>query len=178
MRNKELIQQVKAYERAHNHFDVDAIMEMLADNAVLEFVGLGTFNTRAEIQALHAYDKAIRTQVHFQNCTVEENQVVCEAIETNDWLSAAGLAKIFYPSSIFTFTTTGKIQKISAMLAEPDSAAMGAVLAAFTPWLNTERPQESRPLFSSEGTFNYSEANGTLVVSLLKQWRTLALEAS
>lgn len=162
---------VQAYETAANAHDIDAVMSMFADDAVFELVGQGTLPNLEAIQAIHEYDKGINTQITLQNCTAAGQTVTCEVAEQNDWLSAAGLGEIFYPSSVFTLTETGKIQKISSTVSDEDGAAMGSVLAEFVPWLMTERPEESASLFSQDGQFIYSEENGVLVVDLLAQWQ-------
>lgn len=162
---------VKAYESANNAHDIDTVMTMFTEDAQFELVGQETLPNREAIQAIHEYDKGINTRLTFQNCSVEGLIVTCTVAEQNDWLIAANLGEIFYPSSIFTFTETGKIQKIAATLSAEDGAAMGGVLAEFIPWLMAERAQESAPLFTPEGQFVYSEANGLLVVDLLAQWQ-------
>ena len=48
---------------------------------------------------------------------------------------------------------------------------MGGVLAEFIPWLLAERPERSAPLFDANRQFVYSEANGVLVVDLLREWQ-------
>lgn len=165
------IDQVKAYEAAHNAYDVEATMALFAKDAVFELVGQATLPNLEAIRAIHGYDRGIQAQVTFQNCVADGLTVTCEAVEQNDWLSTAGLGGIFYPSSVFTFTETGQIQKIAATLSPEDGAAMGGVLAEFIPWLMTERPEEAKSLFTPEGVFIYSEVNGVLVIDLLAQWR-------
>jgi hypothetical protein len=165
------LEQVKKYEAAHNAFDVEGTMALFAQDAEFELAGQGALPNLEAIRGIHGYDKAIRAQVNFQNCVVESLTVTCQAVEQNDWLKAAGLGEIYYPSSVFTFNEAGQIQKVVAAVSPEDSAAMGAVLAEFIPWLLAERPKESRQLFTPEGVFIYSEANGILVVDQLTQWR-------
>jgi hypothetical protein len=103
------------------------------------------------IRAIHEYDKGIQARLTFENCLADGLTVTCEGTEQNKWLSTAGLGDVFYPSSIFTFSEAGQIQKIVTTISSEDGAAMGGVLAEFIPWLMVERPQESAPLFTSEG---------------------------
>ncbi len=162
---------LEAYEAAHNAFDVDAAMALFADDAEFELVGQGTLRGLTAIRALHEYDRGIRAQVTFRDCRPGGATVTCVADEANDWLAAAGLEALVYPSSVFTFDDRGRIRRIAATLSPEGAAAMGAVLADFVPWLMAERPAEAGVLFSPEGQFIYSEANGRLVVALLGEWR-------
>lgn len=157
-------------ERANAH-DIPAIMEMFAEDAQFELVGQGTLPNLDAIRALHEYDKALQTTLTLQNCAADGLTVTCEMVENNDWLDAAGVDEIFYPSAVFTFSEAGLIQRIAATLSPEDGAAMGAVLAEFIPWLMAERAAESAPLFDANGQFVYSEANGVLVVDLLREWQ-------
>ncbi len=165
------LERVKAYETIHNSDDIEAIMGMFAEEAVFELVGQGVLPNLEAIRAIHEYDKGIQARIAFQNCAADGLTVTCQVTEQNEWLSAAGIGAISYTSSIFTFTETGKIQKLVAAISPEDGAAIGAILAEFIPWLMAERPQESAPLFSPDGQFIYSEANGILVVELLHQWQ-------
>ena len=165
------IEQVKAYERAHNNNDVAAAMAMFADDAVFELVGQGTLPNLEAIRSIHDYDKGIQAKITFENCSADGLTVTCQVKEHNQWLDTAGLGEIFYLSSRFTFNEDGQIQKIASTLSAEDGEAMGGVLAEFVPWLMQERPEETKSLFMPEGTFIYSESNGVLVVSLLAQWQ-------
>lgn len=171
LNNTKIVEQIKAYEAAHNAYAVDKAIELLAEDVVFEMVGLGTFSDLSVIRRLHEYDKAVHAQITFQNCKIDRYRATCQVIEQNDWLTTAGLGDIFYPSSVFTFTPTGKIQKITATLAAKDRAAIGAVLAKFTPWIMANYPHKATNLFTPNGEFIYSEANGNLIISLLAHWR-------
>ncbi len=169
--NVNLIGQVKAYEDAHNKYDVTAVMALFADDAVFELVGQGTLPNLDAIRAIHEYDKAIHAQIDFQSCIAAGNQVTCAVVEQNEWLKIAGLEDIYYPATVFTFTKSGKIQKIAATISTDDGAAMGTVLADFILWIMAEQPNAATDLFTSEGVFIYNGTNGTLVLDLLAQWR-------
>jgi hypothetical protein len=166
------IGQIKAYETAHNAYAVDMALAFFVDHAVLEFSGLGNFQNHEAIRQIHEYDKAIHAQINAQNFVVDGERVICAVREQNDWLTAAGLEDIFYPSVVYTFTTEGKIQKISATISVKDGAAIEAVLAEFVPWLMKQRPLEAKRLFTKAGEFVYSGTNGSLVIALLAHWQS------
>jgi hypothetical protein len=169
----DLVAQINAYEAAHNAYEVTAVRALFAEDAVFELVGQGILPNLEAILGIHEYDKAIHAQIQFQNCIIEDCQLTCEVVEHNEWLKFAGLREIFYPSSIFTFTSSGKIQKIAATISAKDGAAMGAILAEFIPWIMVTQPQAASYLFSPSGEFIYSGANGALMLELLAQWQAL-----
>ncbi len=170
--NPDYLAMVKAYERAHNAYEVEAVMGMFAEDAQMEVMGLGVLPNLEAIRAIHEYDIGIHAQLTFQNCSVDGMTVTCEVQERNDWLDAAGLEDIYYPSAVYTFTPQGRIQKIVSTMSDDSGAALGGTMAEFIPWLMAERPDESAPLFGPEGQFIYSEGNGRLVVGLLQEWQT------
>ncbi len=162
---------VEEYATKANAHDIEGVMAMFAAEAQFELVGQGTLPDLQAVRALHEYDKGIRTTLIMENCAANGLTVTCEIFETNDWLDAAGLDGVHYPSAIFTFDEAGRIQRITSTLAPEDGAALGAVMAEFMPWLMSERALESSPLFGPGGQFLYSEANGQLVVELLNEWQ-------
>ncbi|MDJ0752536.1 MAG: nuclear transport factor 2 family protein [Ardenticatenaceae bacterium] len=166
-----MIDQIKRYEKAHNAYDIEAAMAFFAQDAVFEMAGLGTLSNLDKIRALHEYDRGIHAQLSFQSCLVDDLTATCEVREKNDWATAVGMDHFYYPSSVFTFTPSGHIKKIVATMSVEDGLAVREILGEFIPWLRSERPEESQPLFTPNGEFIYSEANGILVVELLKQWR-------
>lgn len=166
----ELIDAVKAYEAAHNAYAIDESLSMFAEDAVFEIVGLGTLETLEAIRAIHEYDKALETQLTFKDCTAAGLTVTCAVTEKNEWAAAAGLADYFYPSSVISFTSDGKIQKIVATMSAEDQEAIAGVLNEFIPWLAANHPDATQKLYAAEGVFIYSESNGVLVVDLLHQW--------
>ena len=162
---------VNTYAERANAHDIRAIMEMFAEDAQFELLGQAMLSGPAAIQALQEYDKGLNSTTAFYGCTADGLSATCRASERNDWLEAAGLGEISYTSVVFTFTEAGRIQRIVATASPEDGAAIGRVLAVFTPWLLAERPQRSAPLFNVDGQFVYSEANGVLVVKLLREWQ-------
>lgn len=170
-RSPDVLALTQEYVRKIDAHDIEGVMAMFAADAQFEMVGQGTLPNLDAIRALHEYGKGIQNTLTLQNCAADKLTVTCELVENNDWLDAAGLDEIFYPSAVFTFNEAGLIQNISATLSSEDSAAMGGVLAEFIPWLMAERPEESAPLFGPDGQFIYSEVNGRLVVQLLKEWQ-------
>ena len=106
----DLLQRVADYEDACNRHDVDAVLSLYAKDARLEFGPLGAIEGKDRIRGIHEYDRAIDTELQFENCTVEYRTVTCRAVENNQWLVAAGLEPLMYSTSIFTFNRQGQIE--------------------------------------------------------------------
>jgi hypothetical protein len=158
---------VADYSGTANAHDIDGVMAMFAEDAQFELVGQGTLPNLQAIRALHEYDKCIQTAITLQNCAAGGLTVTCEIVETSDWLDAAELDEVFYPSAVFAFNEDGRLQRITAALSPEDGAAMGGVMSEFMPWLMANRAEQAAPLFGPEGQFIDGEANGKLVVLLL-----------
>jgi hypothetical protein len=75
---------------------------------------------REQIRALDEYIVGLIIRLEFSECVREGNSVICDVIETSDWLDAADLATNHYASTTFTFEQ-GLIVGISASLT-PESA--------------------------------------------------------
>ncbi len=171
MAQEDLASLVKAYLEAKNNRDLDAVLDMFADDAEFELVGMGTLVGKDQIRTLDGYDVGINTRLEFSHITQEGNTVTCQLVETNDWLAAAGLREVHYPRSVFTFED-GLIARITAEPSPESAQAMRQVLRAFVPWIAQNHPEAMPVLFTPNNQFIYSEKNGLLVVSLLREWKT------
>lgn len=167
---EDLVGLVMAYQEAKNRQDVDAVQAMFAQHAVFESVGMGTMAGKEQIRALDEYDVGLSTKIEFKDCVQSGNTVTCEVVETNDWLHAAGLKELAYPSSVFTFED-GLIVQIAAALSPESAQAMEQVLRAVVPWIRQHHPEAVPLLFTPENRFIYSRDNALLIVSLLREWR-------
>ncbi len=162
---------VRAFEELKNSGQEEATLELFADNASLDFGPLGTLTGIEKIRDIHGYDIALRTQLRFEECEQVDRVVSCSAVETNDWLRTANIELITYDETRFTFGADGLIASVSATLSADSARQMGAAVAAFDAWARENVPDAYAELFSDEGAFIYSFANGEKVLSLLQQWQ-------
>jgi hypothetical protein len=169
-RTPDNLQRVMEYQEHKNQQDLDAALEMFADDASLHFGPLGSLQGREQIRGIQEYDLALNTQLQFDNCRDAKQLVSCRTTETNDWLRLADIESITYEESLFTFTSDGRIQSIAATLSPESGEMLGAAIVQFDAWARSNHPDEYAALFSQDGNFSYSYENGERVLGLLRQW--------
>lgn len=161
---------VEAHLNAKNAHQVSASMRYVADDAVLEIPGLGMIITgKEERRRIAEYDSVLNTVLTPSDFTVHGDTVLCSVIENNDWLEAAGIPAIYYPSTMHV-VKDGKIAYSSGRMADSCAAEIRNVLGEFVPWANENHPEEMARMMPG-GSFTYNAQNGETVVGLLRQWR-------
>ncbi len=167
----DLLQRVADYEDACNRHDVDAVLSLYAKDARLEFGPLGAIEGKDRIRGIHEYDRAIDTELRFENCTVEYRTVTCRVVENNQWLVTAGLEPLVYSASIFAFDRQGRIETTVAQMSPDSAQVLGQVMARFNAWARSNAAWEYSELFRPDGSFEYSYDSGGKILDLLRQWR-------
>jgi len=165
---------IREYETQKNNGNLEAVLQMFAEDAVLYFGPMGSLSGVDQIRGIHEYDIAIDARLKFTGCTVDENKVACRTVETNEWLRLAGIESLVYDESLFEFSPDGRIQSVAGTLSPESSQSLGIALAQFDEWARANEPGEYAALFSAKGAFVYSSTNGEKVLALLRQWRTAA----
>lgn len=162
---------VQDFLKFKNEGDVEAVLDMFADNPSLHFGELGTITGLDEIRGILEYDRVLDAQLRFENCVATDRDVACRVVETNDWLGLADIESITYDENRFTFTIDGRIESVASTLSAESAEVLGKATGEFGVWASTNEPVEYAALFSEYGTFVYSEENGEKVLALLRQWR-------
>ena len=162
---------VKSFEDLKNSGQEDATLALFADDATLDFGPLGTLTGVDQIREIHGYDLALRTQLQFKDCEQLENVVSCGVVETNDWLTTAGIESIDYEETRFTFNDDGQIASIGAIISAESMQQMGAAMSAFDTWARENSADAYAELFTDDGAFDYSYETGEKVLTLLRQWQ-------
>ncbi|MDJ0710414.1 MAG: hypothetical protein QNJ14_08495 [Woeseiaceae bacterium] len=162
---------VHQFQTLKNSGHDEATLQLFAEDASLHFGPLGTLTGHAAIDQIHGYDRALRTQLSFEDCVQTGQVVACRTSETNDWLATAGIESLNYDETRFEFDREGRIKSVSAVLSGESMQQMGAAMAAFDTWARAHRPEPYAELFSAEGAFVYSFDNGEKVLALLRQWQ-------
>ncbi len=167
----DLLQRVTAYQDACNRHDIDEVMALYARDARLEFGPLGSIEGTERIRGIHEYDRAINTELHFEDCTVDYRTVTCRAVENNDWLRTARLDPLVYSASIFTFNRRGLIETTVAQMSPESARRLGKVMARFNAWARENAAWEYSELFRPDGGFRYIYDSGGKILGLLQQWQ-------
>jgi ketosteroid isomerase-like protein len=164
---------IREYLHAKNSHQVSTSMQYIADDAVLEIPGLGMIiKGKEKRREIAEYDSVLNTTLTPSDLTVRGDTVFCSVIERNDWLEAAGIPSVYYPSTMHV-VKDGKIVYSSGRMADTSAAEIGRVLGEFVPWGNENHPETMSRMMPG-GIFIYNAQNGETVVGLLRQWREAA----
>lgn len=152
--SSDLVASVHSYEAAANRHDWAAVRPLLADNAVIELGGdlaiVGSDNARA----LHDWERAMGTQIHYSDCRAEGQTVTCRASEQNDFLRLSGLGPIEYEASRITFEG-GRVVRMSATLSAESGNQVAGYMQGFLEWANKVSPDGVATFLNADGSFAF-----------------------
>lgn len=162
---------VLEFQKHKNDRNLEATLELFADEPSLHFGPLGTITGLTNVRLILEYDLALNTYLRLEDCKANELEVSCRVLETNDWLKTVNIDSITYDENRFVFTRDGRIESVSATLSVESGQLLGAAMAEFHEWATTHMPVEYGDLFSDEGNFVYSRRNAEKVLAFLRIWR-------
>jgi limonene-1,2-epoxide hydrolase len=168
--HEDLLERVRSLEGAANRHAVEEVMEMFADDAEFELVGVARLVGKDRITGIFEYDAGVRGEIQLLDCTVSGQTVSGRLVERNDRLRLAGLEQMSYPSCVLSFSG-GLIRSWRAV---PDPHAMrsfGEFWGAVERWIAAHHPAEHRQLFT-DGRFVRSRGNGARIVQLGIEFRS------
>ena len=168
---KDPLSQVKKLQDLINRHAVDETVDMFADDACLELVGLNHLVGKEEIRNGFEYDEAVNSELEFFECISEKNTVNCRMKERNDRLRALGLSEASYAPCVIEFEG-GLIQKISSTIHPEILKQMEEKWRVFLPWFSEHYPVEYSKMTTPEGRFISNGENGRRVVPILNEWRS------
>ncbi len=165
----DLLSLVEAYLEAHNRHDLEAGMAFFVEDAAL---GIGSVSAKGQeqIRTFHEHQFKLNAELQHDDCSVEENTVICQAVLSNDWEQAVGINKIQFTPWTYTFEA-GLIQQVSATPDPETEQILGWILADFKLWAAENHQSEFTQLFSPDGQIIHSGENAVLLVSLVEEWR-------
>ncbi len=164
-----LLNKVTAYVDAANRHDRDAIDAVITDDIVFELNGSNIATGRGQFRIILDNDAGLNTILEFVNCRQEGNTVICEAIERNDFLKAAGINELYYASEVITFKN-GVIQKISATLSSGSAKAQEEFTQPFILWVKENRPEELAKVMSPDGKYKWGRESAVIMVKLAGEY--------
>lgn len=109
----------RLYLARHNAHDVDGVMALFAEDARFEIPGRLVRCGKEEIRQTEEWEAAVHDHLRAGDLVEADAEVSFRAFETNDWLSAAGVAELRY-TSMTVEVRDGYIALVTAALA-PDS---------------------------------------------------------
>lgn len=165
---------VGTYQDLSNDHAVERLLDMYTEDARLDFGPMGVVEGKDRIRGIHNYDRALDTEMHLEHCRLAGRNVTCHVVERNDWLRTAGIERLVYTESVFTFDEDGHIEMVSAKPAPESLDSMGVALSRFGAWAREHAAEDYETLFREDGSFSYSYENGRKVLALLSRWRDSA----
>ena len=168
--NTDLQNLIESFQEALKRKNVDRILTMFTDDAVVEIVGISKYSGKEQIKNQFEYDAGVNAELKLMDRKFEGNTLNCKLIERNDRLEAMGIRELTFPSCTFVFQD-GLIQRFSAELSPEMVQYNTEVWQKFVPWCQENYPDEYSQIFTAEGRFIYNRENGANVVPLLRKWR-------
>ncbi len=164
-----LVDQLRAYETAHNNHDIDQILTLVTDDIKFNLVGTSVKEGKAQMRAIEEWDAAVNGQLTFTHVKVRGNTVTCKVVEQNDLFKLYGIEEVHYESAAFIFRD-GLIGEIRAQISEESYRAIGETMQSFLEWASQERSQELAVLMP-QGEPMYSVDNASQWLALVGEWR-------
>lgn len=128
---------VQQFIDAHNSGAVSEQVVLLNDDAILTLEGIWTLQGVTAIQDFAAYDSTLHARFDVRELAGDGNLVRCLAVETNDWLTVAGVDSI---TEIVCFELEAKkISNIRVVLTGPSQSRMDNATKEMVAWAAENR---------------------------------------
>jgi hypothetical protein len=163
---------VEKFNALKNRHRIEAALEFLSEDCVLEKPGVLKLEGKARIREYFEYEAALRTRLTFSDYIFKQGErtglVSCRVFERNAFQQAANLPEYVYTSWEYTLAE-GRIRKIVASRSEETARAVSDFNAFFQSWLSV-RPEEMKQLIGADGKAIYSRETAELIVSMAKRY--------
>lgn len=164
--------QVKTYELAHNHHDIEKVMTLYADDITFEIVGAWMRTGKEQVRGLTEWDSVTNSHMIISNIEVNEDTVTFNLKEANDWFRLAGIELMFYEPCRMVFSD-GLIKELKAETTRESIVAFQEAWPPVYQWIAEARSEElSRLMF--QGEFIYNAENAEKWISLLKEYNQVS----
>ncbi|MDH4197551.1 MAG: nuclear transport factor 2 family protein [Candidatus Aminicenantes bacterium] len=164
---------VEKFNALKSRHRIEAALEFLSDDCVLEKPGVLKVEGKAKIREYYEYEKALRSRLVFSGYTFKQGEraglVSCRVYEQNAFQRAAGLPEYVYTSWEYTLAD-GRIKRIIGTRSEETARAVAEFNDFFQGWLRVH-PEVTKQLIDAEGNAIYSRENADLIVSLVEKYR-------
>jgi len=172
----DLVRAVQRLEDAANRHAIDELVHMLDDDVELELVGLATVVGTEQMRKVFEYDAGVNGELHFTNRTARGDAVECRLVERNDRLREAGLDEMTYEPCVVTFSDVRSAHPtIRSWRAVPDQEAIRTFTrfwASVRRWIADNHQTDAARLFTFDGHFIRTRANGERSVQLAREYRS------
>jgi hypothetical protein len=161
---------IEVYEQTFNAHRVDSLLALFSADAEVEFAGMGPVLTGKSMIADKArYDSVLAAHIKIDIDHINRDTVFATAVETDKWLSRAGLPPSVYSPIMFVISG-GKITDLQAELTDSSVTAINHVMQGLIPWAQANEPDKLNQLIP-QGVFSYGIKSANLSLELLKDWQ-------
>jgi len=145
---------VRAYEEAANSHDWNRIARFLGEHSLVELGDDLALVGRERIRALHEWERAMGTEIHYTDCVTAGRTVTCRASERNDFLRIAELGAIEYSASSITFEG-GRCVRMTATLSDASAEAVSRYMQPFLEWAGRADAKATGRFLNPDGSFAF-----------------------
>ena len=160
---------IAEYQNAANAHEMDKSQDLVTDDITLDVPDILHLSGKTELGYLLEYDAALHTHISINVQSVESDSVICDAMEGNDLLSAAGLDSVYFPYVVFKFNGD-KIQSINATIDELSQAAVSRIQENLLQWAQQNAPDKLAELMP-ENVYVYNGESARRSLELVRLWK-------
>jgi hypothetical protein len=164
----DLLSLVRAYEEVFNRHDLEAVVALFADDAVLQSAWIiGIY--KADIKIQHDFVFGLNQTIQNSECNVVKDTVTCKALVRDDCIKAAGIDGYHYTSVEYVFEDM-KIYRVTGTESSDDGQTMTGFYDGMFGWSGAHRPEENSKLSDSNGSPIVNRETGKIYVKLCQEY--------
>ena len=164
----DLLSLVRAYEEVFNRHDLEAVVALFADDAVLQNAWINGIY-KADIKIQHDFVFGLNQTIQNSECSVVKDTVACKALVRDDCIKAAGIDGYHYTSVEYVFEDM-KIYRVTGTESSDDGQTMTGFYRRMFGWSSAHRPEENSKLSDSNGSPIVNRETGKIYVKLCQEY--------
>ena len=164
----DLLSLVRAYEEVFNRHDLEAVVALFADDAVLQNAWINGIY-KADIKIQHDFVFGLNQTIQNSECSVVKDTVACKALVRDDCIKAAGIDGYHYTSVEYVFEDM-KIYRVTGTESSDDGQTMEGFYDGMFGWSGAHRPEENSKLSDSNGSPIVNRETGKIYVKLCQEY--------
>jgi hypothetical protein len=159
---------VKEYEKAYNSHDVDKLVSLFSDNAVIELTPVNKLKSLSQIKDYAEFDSVLNSHITISDIIVSNGRAFFVMNKENDFLKTIGIDSAKY-SMIFKIDG-GKIIDISGSTTVETDNKFKEFQDPFMLWAARERLDVLNDIMPG-GSIVYNAKNAKKYLELVLEWK-------
>ena len=152
-----------------NAGDVDALLDLFAEDAAVTIPALSPRTGSDQIRALFDFCVGIKVRWDFKESRLTDFGVECAVDQFDGWANLMGVAPLQYEPFRITIADD-RIKSIEGSWSETTLMTLGQAAEEFTPWALENHPE----LFDDDGDYRYSRQVGAGFIAAAEEWMSLS----